>query len=300
MTSDTVRAVDVEGQAREHPISAGYRAATHDYARAMGLRLLAGRFIAPTDTQASLPVAVVNEMMARRAWPTGSPLGRRIALREAAGRDAEWLTVVGVIADVRHRGPGMDPEPEVFVPLPQDPPESAYLAVLTAGPPADFAPALRRVLRGLDPDLPLSLVRPMDQVVADFLTSSRMTGTLIGAFGLLALGLSAMGLFGVMAYLVNLRAHEFGIRIALGATSRDLVRLVLRRSLLLTTVGTLLGLAGGLAASVLLRAVLLSEIRPEPAVFVGVAAVLAGVALAASLVPLRRVLLSNPTATLRT
>jgi putative ABC transport system permease protein len=294
MTSDTIRPVDLDGQPREQPLSAGYRAASSEYARAMGLRLSRGRFIAAEDTQTAMPVAVVNETFARRAWADADPLGRRLAFREGAGQLVPWRTVVGVIADVRHHGPGLDPQPEVFVPLAQDPPESVYLAVLTTGPPIEFAPVLRSVLRALAPDLPLSLVRTMDQVVADYLTGARLTGAMIGLFGLIALVLSAMGLFGVIAYLVNLRIHEFGIRIALGATPRDLLRLVLRRSVLLTGIGTLLGLVGGFAAANLLRAVLMSEIRPEPAVFVGVVAVLAGIALAASLVPLRRVLLANP------
>jgi putative ABC transport system permease protein len=298
MTSDTIRPFEIDGQRREHPLSAGYRVASHGYERAMGIPVLRGRFIEAGDTQAALPVAVVNETFARRAWEGEEALGRRLAMPATAGQPVEWRTVVGVIADIRHRGPGLEPEPEVFVPLAQDPPESVYLAVLTTGPPSEFAPTLRGVLRGLDPDLPLSLVRTMDQVAADYLNAARLVGAMIGLFGVLALVLSAMGLFGVIAYVVNLRMHEFGIRIALGATPRDLLRLVLRRSVLLTGTGTLLGLVGGFAAANLLRAVMMSEIRPEPTVFIGVVAVLAGIALGASLVPLRRVLLANPATTL--
>jgi putative ABC transport system permease protein len=299
MTSDTVRPFDIAGRAGEQPLGAGYRVATEHYAQVMGMRVRRGRFLAATDTAAALPVAVINETMARRAWGAREAVGERLAVRGGPGAAPRWMTVVGVMADVRHLGPGQDPEPEVFVPLAQDPPESVYLAVRTAGAPAAFAPTLRATLRQLDPDLPLSLVRPMEQVVADFLGTGRFTGTLLGGFALLALLLSSMGLFGVVSYVVNQRAHEFGVRLALGATGGDLLKLVLRRALLLTGTGTVVGLAGGLAVSRLLRAGLMGDIRPEPGVFLGVTAALVGVALLASVVPLRRVLRADPLHTLR-
>jgi ABC-type antimicrobial peptide transport system permease subunit len=168
----------------------------------------------------------------------------------------------------------------------------------TSGDPASFAEALRSITRSVDADLPLALVRPMERVMADALAPARFTTRLLAIFSALALMLAAMGLYGVISYLVARRTHEFGVRIAMGATPALLLRLVLRRSLILTGTGTLLGLAGAFAVTRLLAA-LIRGVRPDAEVFVAVAAVLGVVATIAAWVPLRRALAAGPLESLR-
>jgi ABC-type antimicrobial peptide transport system permease subunit len=187
----------------------------------------------------------------------------------------------------------------VFVPLAQHAAESLYLVVRTSGEPGAFAPALASVVRRIDPDLPLSLVRPMTQVLADFLAMGRAIAGLLAAFAALALLLAATGLLGVIGCVVGQRSREFGIRLALGATRGALLGLVLRRSLTLAFGGLVIGTAGGFAIARLLRAFVLDDIHPEPVVFAAVTVVVSVVALAASVLPLRRLLGRNPLLALR-
>jgi predicted permease len=299
MTSDTVRRYTTSGGASRPPITAGYRVATPDYARAMGLTVRQGRFLSAADRATSPRVAVVNAAMAARAWPGEAPIGRQIASEDPSGRAAAPVTVVGVVDDVRHLGPGREPEPEVFVPLAQEPAESLYLAVRTAGDPGAFAPTLSRLVGDTSRDAPLSLVRPMTQVLADFLASGRTMATLVALFAAVALLVAATGLLGVIGCVAGQRTREFGIRMALGARWSALLWLLLRRALLLAAGGLLLGAAGGAAVIRILRATLTDEIRPEPAIFGAVAVIVAVVALGASVLPLARVLRRDPLLALR-
>ena len=299
MTSDTVQRYDVVAPGGMQQITAGYRVATPAYARALGLQIRQGRFLEAGDTASAARVAVVNRNMAARAWPGRSAVGQRVAAHAAAGTPPDWLAVVGVVEDVRHLGPGRESEPEVFVPLAQHPADSLYLVIRTADDPGRFAPVLSNVVQRIGPDVPLSLVRPMVQVLADFLSVGRVITRLLAAFAGLALVLAATGLVGVVGCLVGQRTREFGIRLALGASRASLLGLVLRRALALAAGGLVVGAAGGMAASRLLQALLIDDIRPEPAVFGVATLVVALVALLASVLPLGRLLKRDPLLALR-
>jgi len=301
MTSDTESAFIVEGTrpaGNERLPTAGYRVATPRYAQAMGIRLTRGRFVSGRDTASTELVAVVNERFARMQWPGHDPLGRRVALSTGPGRFGPWMTVVGVVGDVRHLGPANEPEPELFVPFAQHPQSDLYLAVRTAGDPVAFARSLEAIVKSADPDLPLNLVRPMERVIGDRIAATRIATTMLTIFSVTALLLAAIGLYGVMSYLVARRTHEFGVRLAVGATARDLLRLVLRRALTLTAAGTLIGVLAGAGVSRVLRSVF-EAVHPEPLVFAAVAAMLGGIAIIATWLPLRRALAIGPLSALR-
>jgi predicted permease len=302
MTNDTRRAFAINGVPSDpaQRLGAGFRVASPDYARTLDMRLLRGRFFSEQDSSSALPVVVVNSSFARRFFPEMDPLGRRVALFTSPSELGRWMTVVGVSSDLRHNGPGADPQPELFVPLAQNSIDSMYFAVRAAsGDPAALAPAFRATVQSLDPNLPISLLRPMDRLIADHLAPPRFTSAMIGLFALVALLLATLGLFGVISYLIGHRTHEFGVRLALGAASADLLRLVVRRAAVLTGFGVLLGLAGGFAVTRVLRSVLFDDIRPDPVVFLVTAALLFAVAIAASLLPLRRTLRLDPLRALR-
>ena len=301
MTSDTIASFTLEGRnaysAAALP-TASYRVATPGYAKAMGIPVLRGRFINDADRLNADPVVVVNQHFAGEYWPGEDPLGKHLAFATGPGQFAPWATVVGVVGDVRHPGPAGETSPEFFFPFAQRPQPNLYLAIRTAADPAMFSAKLQRLMKENWPDLPLNLVRPMERVMADQITPNRIVTVLLTLFSAIALMLACMGLYGVMSYIVARRVQEFGVRLALGATSGDLLRLVLRRALRLTMAGIVLGAVAGLGARRLLSA-MVEGIRPDPVFFVLVALVLAAVAMFASWMPLRRVLASGPMSSLR-
>ena len=300
MTNDTARAFRLEGRNAsngERLPAAGYRVATPRYAEAMTIPVLRGRFVADTDRLNSDPVVVVNERFVQLYWPGQDPLGKRISLAGKNGSFEPWATVVGVVGNVAHTGPGAQPGPEFFFPLAQRSDTSLHLAIRTANPGA-LALALPAIVKAADPDMVPNLVRPMDRVIADRMASARITFSLFGLFSAVAVLLAAMGLYGVMSYIVARRTHEFGVRLALGASRGDLLRLVLRRSLGLTAAGTLLGVIGGAGVARLLGSIF-EGVQANPVVFLFVAATLGVIALAASWFPLARTLAAGPLHALR-
>ena len=294
MTSDTACRFVIEGRKTpDHLPVAYYRVATPKYAGVMSIPVLRGRFVTEADASNAEPVVVVNDRLARVWWPGEEVLGKRLALADGSGRPGPWATVVGVLGNIRHSAPLAEPLPELFFPLAQRPQNSLYLAIRTSGNPAAFARTLESVTEGLDPDLPLNLVRTMTHVIDDQSAASRITAALMTIFSAMALLLAAMGLYGVMSYLVARRSHEFGIRLALGATSGNLLRLMLRRALALTAAGAALGLLLAWGAARALSAAF-EGIHADPVVFGVVATLLSAVVLFASWVPLRRALAAGP------
>ncbi len=278
--------------------SANYRIATPRYFRALGIPLRRGRLFTDADKEDSAPVVIVNETLARRFWPGEDPIGRRLK-NPRPNADAPWRTVVGVVGDIRHAGLASLATPEIYVPQLQAPAPPMYLAIRTAGNPAAQASAVRAAIRAVDPDLPVSKVRTLETLLDASSANARVTALLFGAFAAMALALAAIGIYGVISYSVSRRTHELGIRMALGAGRRDLLRLVLGEGMRLAAAGLAIGLAGALATTRLLSALLFEVRAGDPRVFAGVAVLLALVSLAAVCVPACRAMRLAPIAALR-
>jgi predicted lysophospholipase L1 biosynthesis ABC-type transport system permease subunit len=241
------------------------------------------------DTAAAPPVAIVNRSLARQAWPGQDPLGKRLRLPPGAAAEG-WRTVVGVVPDLKMDGLE-DGRPEGFyLPVSQRGPERLSFAVRAAGPPLALAPALRAAVAGLDRDTPIYFVQTMDRMLDGNRFATRMFGGLFSIFGVAALLLAAVGIYGVIALAVESRTREIGVRMALGAGRGDILAMLLRQSLAQLGLGLACGLPAAWGLSRLLGGVLFAVRPHDPAVFALVVATLALVALLATLVPAARAL----------
>jgi putative ABC transport system permease protein len=267
------------------------------YLPAMRIQLRAGRDFSAHDDEKAPRVALINETMARRLWPDENPIGRHV--RWSRNRN-DWLTVIGVIRDVRQYEWAGEIQNEMYQPLAQSPAwTSMTLVVRTAQQPLALASAVQAEIRAMDRDLPLSHVSSMEQVVANAVWQPRFWMGLLGAFAAVALVLAAVGIYGVMSYAMSRRTHEIGIRMALGARQAEVVGMVLRQGLALAGLGLLLGLAGALALTRLMRTLLYQVQAGDPLTFVGVSFLLAAVALLACYIPARRAARIDPLTALR-
>jgi predicted permease len=269
------------------------------YFRTMGIPVRAGRELTAKDSANAPGVVVVNQAAARTFWPGGNALGQQIVLSGAGVNGTH--TVVGVSGDVRQTGLGTAPQPEIFLNSAQPGPAWFWrvLVVRTTGDPLALAEPIRSIAHSVDRDVPIVKLQTMDDVLSGTLAQPRVYTLLLGFFAALALALAAVGLYGVVSYTVTQRLHELGIRMALGAERRDVVRLVLRQGLSLTLAGTVIGLAGGLAVTQLLTHALPGVQPGDPVMFAGVVLLLIGVALTASYLPARRGARVEPVVTLR-
>jgi putative ABC transport system permease protein len=291
----------------ESAIESDLRLVTQGYARAMGLRLRAGRFVTEDDRPGGPRVMVVNETLARLAWPGQDPIGKRVACCEpAADGGPNWKTVVGVVADVRARGVERAAPPEFYLPMVQAP-EAAWrwidrtmtLALRSPAAPGAVASVLRDAVGAVDRGLPVYAIATMDDRRSASLASSRFSTLLLAVFGGLALLLAAVGVYGVIAYGVSQRSQELGIRVALGAGRVRVVRLVVGHAAALTALGLALGLVGALALSRLMGGLLFRVSPTDPPTLGAGMLVLALVALFAALVPAYRASRSDPAIALR-
>jgi predicted permease len=266
-----------------------------DYFAAVGSRIVRGRALANTDTVTSEPVVVVNETLARRYWPGEDPVGRRLAWGNARAHGA-WMRVVGVVADIKLAGLGAETEPETWQPWMQLPDatlgspqvgifRSMRLMIRADIPPATLIPALRREVQAIDPSLPVTDTRTLEEVVGASSAPQRFNATILGGFALAALLLAALGVGGVLAISVSRRRQEIGIRLALGSSRSGVVRMVVRLGMTLVAVGLAIGLPGALAAGRLLRALLFETAPHDPVAFAGAPLLLALVALCACAIP---------------
>jgi predicted permease len=268
---------------------------------AMGARLLRGRWFNESDTMASVPVAVVNETMARTYWSDPARvIGGRLRLGSAP--DRPWATVIGVVADQRHNSVTAAVKEKFFVPHNQwpvltaggDPIRSVFVVARTSGDPLSVAAAIRHEVHEMDASLPVANVRSMDAVVAAALATPRLTGFLLGVFAAIASALAAVGIYGVVAYLVSQRTQEIGIRLAIGADRSQVLGMVLRQGLSLAATGIVVGLIAAFALTRLMQG-LLYGVRPtDPITFAAVTAMLFLIALAASFLPARRATKVSP------
>jgi putative ABC transport system permease protein len=283
----------------DEPVAA-MRIVTPDYFRALRIPLSRGRDFTPRDTLEGRGVAIVNETAARRYWPGTSPIGQ--SLRLHAGVSSVKQTpreVVGVVQDVRYGGLDAEPQPEVYIPQAQHPVDGLVIAVRTAGDPHAAIGDARAVLRRLDPNMPMSDVATMEEIVAESVAARRFSLVLLAAFAGMAVLLAAIGIYGVLSYTVGQRTKEIGVRMAMGAPRAHVLRLVVGEGLALVVAGAAIGVAFTLALAGVVRG-LLYEVQPyDPSTLAAVGAGLVGIALAASYLPARRAAAVDPVTALR-
>ena len=264
-----------------------------DYFETLRTPLVAGRGFTAHDDEKSQPVAIVNQEFCKRYWPGQDAIGKRVGFY---GRE---FTVVGVAQNAKYRLLHYAPEPMVFLPLYQSYHDTAIIHLRVAGDPKAFVPVVKKTVAEIDPDLPLFNVMTLKSSMQFGSIFERLAATLAGSFGLLALVLAAVGIYGVVAFATRQRTHEIGIRMALGAERRDVLRLVVGQGLKLALVGVIIGVAGALALTRLLASQLYGVKPADPLTFIAVSLILIAVALAACYIPARRAAKVDPMVALR-
>jgi putative ABC transport system permease protein len=272
---------DPATQSGEWPLAHVMASVDAGYFRTMGTPVLAGRGFTREDRQGTERVALVSRSLAAQYWPGESPVGARIRLPG----NSPWLTVVGVVSDVKWSGLTEDDNRTLYVPMAQGNVSTVSFVVRTAGDPAAMMASLRSMVAAVDRDAPVSDVRTAEALIAEAAAKPRFTASLIGLFAIVALFLGAVGIYGVLAHAVWQRRQEFGVRLALGAETGDLFRHVLGHGLGVGLTGVALGSAMSLAATRALSSLLFGVSPADPAIYAGVAATLLGVAVLASLLP---------------
>jgi putative ABC transport system permease protein len=271
---------------------------TPQFFATLGIPLLKGRDFTADDHAQAPKVVIISEALAQRYWPGADPIGKR--LREE-GADNPWFSIVGVAADVKYRGLPQNPnaDPDVYFPLLQRPTNNLSLAVRAEADPAGLTAAIRSELQKLDPNLPVYGITTMAQQIARQTTQARFSAWLLGVFGALALVLSAVGIYSVMAYAVEQRTHEVGIRMALGARAGNVLTLVMRQGMRLALMGVALGVSAALALTQLMKGLLFGVAAADPLTYAGIALLLTAVALVACWIPARRATRVDPLTALR-
>ena len=290
----------IEGRQRANPNEPTHtanRVISPGYFRALGIPLQRGRAFTAGDAEGTPAVAIINQTAARVFWPNEDPLGKRIA--PDGFPSGTWLTIVGVVSDVRHFALGAEPQPEVYWPYTQTPDQSINLLIRATVDPLSLAGAARSEIWAIDKTLPVSDVKTMDELLSGSVAQPRFYALLLTAFAVVALLLAAVGLYGVMSYAVNQRAHEIGVRMALGARPRDALWLIVNQGMVLTLAGVAAGVVAAWALTRVLKNLLFGVSATDPAIFLGIALLLAGVASLACYLPARRATKVDPMTALR-
>ena len=274
-------------------------AATPDYFKTLGVPLVRGRYFTERDLPDAQPVAIIDETMARKYWPEEDPMGKRISY-EGGAQNPRWREIVGIVGHVKHKDLEGDSRVQYYIPHPQMPQGSMFLAVRpSAGEAANLAGAVRGAVASIDRDLPVFRVTTMEQLVSDSLAQRRFSMLLLGSFAALAMVLAVIGLYGVMSYTVAQRTHEIGIRMALGAQPGNITTMVVGQGAKLAALGVVIGLTGAFLLTRVMSGLLFGVSATDPQTFAGVAVLLAGVALLACYIPARRATRVDPMVALR-
>jgi predicted permease len=274
------------------------RITSPDYFEAMGIEVMNGRAFNDHDAQGGQMVCIIDETFARRFWPNEDPLGKRAKIGGAQSTNP-WLTIVGVVAHVKHYGLNAQGREFIYFPYQQAPARQMFLAVRTEGDPSNLIGAVRNEIAAIDPDQPIADIRNMEQIVYGSVAQPRFNMLMLGIFAAVALILAAVGVYGVMNYSVAQQTHEIGIRMALGAQQSHILSMVIRQGFLLVGMGVAIGLLGAFFVTQFMSSLLYGVKAMDPTTFGGVAVILALVALTASYIPARRAARVDPMIALR-
>jgi putative ABC transport system permease protein len=295
--SNSSRAIEIEGHPPADPSNlpvVDFRTATAEYFSTLRIPIRRGRDFTIADREGTQQVVIVSESMARKFWPDEDPVGQRIRVR-----NEPWLTVIGVSGDVIHDWFNRRNTPAIYRPLSQAPTDYLCLLVRTSGEPTTTAPEVRRALLGIDPDQPIFDVMTMRRALHERTIGLQYLAAIMATFAAIALLLATVGLYALITYFVTQRQHEIGVRIALGASARDVVRLTVGQTLRLTLVGAAIGVALSVALSRLMQAGMLGIANSDPRLFAAFAGVLIVTSLLAGYVPARRAAAIDPMTALR-
>ncbi|HSO75179.1 MAG TPA: ABC transporter permease [Blastocatellia bacterium] len=296
--TDSTMDLTIEGRepAPGERLMSGVHVVNPRYFEAMGIPLLEGRVFTERDTLEAPTVLVVNETMSRRLWPGQEAVGKRVKLGDPNG---EWVQIVGVVRDVKHNGLSAEPAMDAYASHLQVPWPWMTIALRSNLDPTSLEAAVRREVQAIDPNKAVASVKTMDQLIRESVGDRRLSLVLFGLFAVVALLLAAVGIYGVMAYGVTQRTHEIGLRVALGAQPRDVVKLVVGRGMTLALTGVALGVGAAFGLTRLMASLLFEVSTTDSATFLVIALVLAGVALLACYVPARRATKVDPMVALR-
>jgi len=296
--------LDKNGQPSQ---TASYIAVTPNYFATLRAPIVQGRDFNDRDTAAAPFVVIINQTMAKRFWPNENPIGKQIRMDYVP--DEPLREVVGVAGDIRMNRQQRQLGPTVYVPYLQQTPRwmgagyaaraGMFFILRTSGSPLSLTNTVRQAMAEVDPNKPVANIRTVEAYLDQQVQYVRLYVLLLGIFGAIAAGLAAIGIYGVMSFSVAERTREIGIRMALGASAPDVLRLVLLKALLLLSIGLTLGLAGSFALTRYLKSALYEVTATDPATYIAVSVLLAGVAIVASMVPTRRAITVNPTVALR-
>jgi len=272
---------------------------TPGFFKSMGIPLVGGREFTPQDASGTPDVVIINETMAKRFWQGEDPIGKRFMYGAPGNGDPQWMTIVGVVGDVRRTGFDAEVRPETFLPHGQAPARGMMLIVRSTSDPRNLAGAVREAVRSIDGDLPVFTVQPMDAVLGDMMAQRRLNMLLFAILAGVALILAAVGIYGVIAYSVTQRTHEIGIRMALGAQRRDIVKMVVGQGIVLAAGGVGLGILASVLLTRLMTALLYGVSATDLVTFVIISVLLTLVAVVASFIPARRATRVDPMIALR-
>ncbi|HKS27515.1 MAG TPA: ABC transporter permease [Pyrinomonadaceae bacterium] len=285
-----------EGQQSPHGDS---WAATSDYFKTMSIPLVKGRYFTEGDTAASPNVVIIDEELARKFFPNEEPVGRRITYDDPTSPDAKWREIVGVVGHVKSRGLEGETRPQFYFPYHQVTQAAMYLVVQTQAEPASMAGSVRGAIQKVDKDLPVFRVTTMERLVAESLAQRRFATFLLGVFASVALVLAVVGLYGVMSYSVTQRTREIGLRMALGASARDVLKMVVGQGMMLVVIGLGIGLVASFLLTRVMSSILFDISATDPLTFILISLLLVTVAFLASYIPARRAMRVDPMTALR-